>query len=147
MVSLLLPFLYTLLFSRTGGVPPHLNSSTHRFPRCPLRNLRFLVMPAVSSLLQRTKHAAKLFYLPRIERIENLSCSTCSHVTRNASHLVLHCPATDSCAGCSLATLCLSTTSGQGPGELPGFWGSMVFCHASVLWKGSGNNNNYKNCR
>ena len=24
-----------------------------------------------------------------------------------------------------MATLCLSTTSGPGPGELPGFWGSM----------------------
>ena len=29
-----------------------------------------------------------------------------------------------------------------GPGGLPRFWGSMVFCHAPIPWKGSGNNNN-----
>ena len=35
-VSLLFPLLFILLFSRTGGLPTHLNSSTHRFPRFPL---------------------------------------------------------------------------------------------------------------
>ena len=45
-------------------------------------------------------------------------------------------------AACSLATLCLSATSSQGPGELPGFWGSMVFRYAPISRKGSGNNNN-----
>ena len=39
----------------------------------------------------------------------------------------------------SLATLCLFTTSGPDPGELPGFWGSMVFRHAPIPRKGSGN--------
>ena len=29
----------------------------------------------------------------------------------------------------------------SGPGELLGFWGSMVFRHALIPWKGSGNNN------
>ena len=43
------------------------------------------------------------------------------------------------CAAYSLATLCLSTTSGPNPGELPDFWGSMVFCHAPITWKGLGN--------
>ena len=43
------------------------------------------------------------------------------------------------CAAHSLATLCLSMTSGPDPGELPGFWGSMVFCHAPIPWKRSGN--------
>ena len=38
----------------------------------------------------------------------------------------------------SLATLCLSTTSVPDPGELPGFWGSMVFCHAPIPRKGLG---------
>ena len=38
----------------------------------------------------------------------------------------------------SLATLCLCMTSGPDPGELPGFWGSMVFHHAPIPWKGSG---------
>ena len=38
----------------------------------------------------------------------------------------------------SLATLSLSTTSGPDPGELPGFWGSVVFRHAPILQKRSG---------
>ena len=32
----------------------------------------------------------------------------------------------------SLATLCLSMTSGPDPGELPGFFSSMVFRHARI---------------
>ena len=43
------------------------------------------------------------------------------------------------CAAHSLASLCLSMTSGPDPGELPGFWGSMVFRHAPIPRKGSGN--------
>ena len=43
------------------------------------------------------------------------------------------------CVAYSLATLCFSTTSGPDLGELPGFWGSMVFCHAPIPRKGSGN--------
>ena len=35
-------------------------------------------------------------YLSRINRIENSSCSVCGHTTQNTSHLILHCPATDS---------------------------------------------------
>ena len=50
-VSLLLPLVSTLVFSRTGGVLSHLNSLTHRFPQFPLRNLCSLVMLAVSSLV------------------------------------------------------------------------------------------------
>ena len=42
------------------------------------------------------------------------------------------------CAAHSLATLCLSTTSGPDPGDLPGFWGSMIFRHAPIPRKGSG---------
>ena len=49
-VSLLLPLVFTLLFCRTGGILSHLNSSTHRLPRFPPRNLRFYVMFAVFSL-------------------------------------------------------------------------------------------------
>ena len=36
------------------------------------------------------------FYLSRIGRIENPSCSACGHSSQDTSHLVLHCPATDS---------------------------------------------------
>ena len=51
-----------LLFSRTGGVLSHRNSSTHRFPRFPLRNLCSLVMLAVfsSSTLQWKQPSVKL---------------------------------------------------------------------------------------
>ena len=50
-VSLLLSFVSTFLFSRAGGVLSHLNSSTRRFPRFPPRNLCSLVMLAVFSLV------------------------------------------------------------------------------------------------
>ena len=35
-----------------------------------------------------------------------------------------------------------STTFNPSPGELPGFWSSVVLCHAPLYWKESGNNNN-----
>ena len=35
-------------------------------------------------------------YLSRIGRIENSSCSACEHSSQDISHLILHCPATDS---------------------------------------------------
>ena len=50
-VSLLLSLVYTLVFSRTGGVLSHLNSSTHRFPRIPPRNLCSHVTLPVFSLV------------------------------------------------------------------------------------------------
>ena len=50
-VSLLLSLVSTLVLSRTGGVPSHLNSSTHRFPQFSPRNLCSHVMLAVSSLV------------------------------------------------------------------------------------------------
>ena len=49
------------------------------------------------------------------------------------------------CSGRSLATLCLSTTLGPGPGGFSGFWGSMVFRHTPIPRKGSGNNDNNNN--
>ena len=50
-VSLLTSLVSTLLFSRAGGVLSHRNSSTHRFPRFPLRSLCSLVFFAVFSLV------------------------------------------------------------------------------------------------
>ena len=35
-------------------------------------------------------------YLFRIGRIKNPSCSACGHSSQDTSHLILHCPATDS---------------------------------------------------
>ena len=48
---LFLSLVSTLLFSRTGGVLSHRNSSTHRFSRFPLSNLCFLVSLTVFSLV------------------------------------------------------------------------------------------------
>ena len=50
-VSFLLSLVSTLVFSQTGGVPSYLNSSTHRFPRFPLRNLCSIVTLAVFTLV------------------------------------------------------------------------------------------------
>ena len=94
-VSLFLSFESNLVFSRTGGVLSHRNSSTHsisteelvlpRYPRCFLSRLRC----NVHSLLSRS-------YLSRIGRIENSFCSACEHSFQDTSHLILHCAATDS---------------------------------------------------
>ena len=72
-------------------------------------------------------------YLFRFGRIENPSCSACGHSSQDTSHLILHCPASDSLRRSLFGdSLSLSTTSGPGLGELPGFWGSMVFHHPSL---------------
>ena len=57
-VSLLLSPVFTLVFSRTGGVLSHQNSVTHRFPRFPPRNLCSLVMLAVFFLVFATTDTA-----------------------------------------------------------------------------------------
>ena len=84
-------------------------------------------------------------YLSRIGRIENPSCmrespkSEWRKDTRPRTPLISFCTVQlrTLCATHSLATLCLITTSGPDPGELPGFWGSMVFRHAPIPRKGS----------
>ena len=60
-----------------------------------------LVLPrharCVLSRLRCNGHSLLLgSYLSRIGRIENPSCSTCGHSSQDISHLILHCPATDS---------------------------------------------------
>ena len=60
-----------------------------------------LVLPrharCVLSRFRCNGHALLLgFYLPRNGRIENPSCSACGHSSQDISHLILHCPATDS---------------------------------------------------
>ena len=51
------------------------------------------------------------------------------------------------CTAHSLATLCLSTTSGPDPGELPSFWGSMVFAMPPSLGRGWVTNSNSNNTK
>ena len=77
-------------------------------------------------------------YLSRIGRIENPFCSAYEHSSQDISHLIQHCPATK-CLHHSLFGDSLSMTSGPDHGELPRFWGSMVFRHAPIPRKGSGN--------
>ena len=72
-----------------------------------------LVLPlharCVLSRLRCKGHSLLLgSYLSRIDRIENPSCSTCGQSPQDTSHLILHCPATDSFSAHSLATLSLS---------------------------------------
>ena len=51
----------------------------------------------VLSCLHCNRHSLLLgSYLSRIGRIENHSCSACGHSSQDTSHLILHCPATDS---------------------------------------------------
>ena len=99
-------------------------------------------------VLSRLRHNEYSFLLSfhffMIGIIKNLSGSACEHSSQDTFPLLLHCPATTLCAAHSLATLCLSTTSGPGSEELPGFWNFMVFRHAPIPWKGSANNNNDK---
>ena len=60
-----------------------------------------LVLPrharCVLSRLRCNGHSLLLgSYLSRIGRIGNPSCSACEHSSQDTSHLILHCPATDS---------------------------------------------------
>ena len=60
-----------------------------------------LVLPrharCVLSCLRCNGHSLRLgSYLSRIGTIENSSCSACRHSSQDTSHLILHCPATDS---------------------------------------------------
>ena len=133
-VSLLLP----LVLSRTGGVLSHRSILTHRFP-----STEELVLPrhalCVLSRLRCNRHSlllgltslglAELRILPAAPADTRLRTPLISFCTLQLRTL---------CAARSLATLCLFTTSGPDPGELPGFWGSMVFRHAPIPRKGSG---------
>ena len=111
-----------------------------------------LVLPRhARCVLSRLRYNAHSFllgsYFSRIGRIENPSCSVCGHSSSDTSHLIVHVQLRTLCAAHSFATLCLFTTSGPDPGELPGFWGSMVFHHAPIPRKESGKQQRMKkNC-
>ena len=112
----------------------------------PSNSTEELVLPrharCVLSRLRCNGHSLLLgSHLSRIGRSENSSCSACGHSSQDTSHLISSYSALSSyglCATHSLATLYLITTPGPDPGELPGFWGSMVFRHAPIPRKGSG---------
>ena len=99
-----------------------------------------LVLPhharCVLSRLRCNAHSLLLSsYQFRIGRIENPFCSACGPSSRTP--LISFCTVQlrTLSAAHSLATLCLSGTSGPGPGELPSFWGFMVFCDAPIPQK------------
>ena len=93
-VSFLLSLVSTLFFSRTV-------SSKYFDTQVPSISTEKLVLPrharCVLSRLRCNGHSLLLgSYLSRIGRIENPSCSACGHSSQDISHLILHCPATDS---------------------------------------------------
>ena len=97
-VSLLLSLVSTLVFSRTGGV---LSLQKYFDTQVPSTSTEELVLPrharCVLSRLRCNVHSLLLgSCLPRKGRIENSSCSACGHSSQDTSHLILHCPATDS---------------------------------------------------
>ena len=120
-VSLLLSLLSTLLFSRTGGILSHRNSSTHRFPRFPPRNLCFYVMLAVFSLVFAATDTAFCYAPISLGLAESKILPAALVDTRPRTPLISFCsvqPRTLYVA-CSLAIFSLSTTSVPGPGGLP----------------------------
>ena len=139
-VSLHLSLVSTLVFSRTRGILSHQNSLTHRFPQFPPRNLCSLVMLAVSSLVYAATDTAFFSVLISLGLAKSRILHAAPVNTRARTPLISFCTVQlrTLCAAHSLATLCLSTTPGPGPGELPGFWGSMVFRHTPIPRKGSG---------
>ena len=143
-LSLLIPRIHIYFFSDWKRIASSKFFDT-QVPSISFENLCSLDMLAVPSLVFDATDTAFCSvlssYLSRIGRIENPFGSAYEHQSQDISHLILHCAAKEFCVARSLATLCLSTTSGPVPGEFPSFWSSMVFHHAPIPWKESGNNN------
>ena len=122
-VCILLPLVSTLVFSRTGSVLSHLNSLTHRFP--PVSTAE-LVLPchARCALSRRCCNGHSLLLsgnLTRIGRIENPSCSAWRHPPMTPLIPFCTVQVRTLCTSRFLVPLCLSTSSGPGSGEFPGF--------------------------
>ena len=77
-------------------------------------------------------------YLSRIGRIESPSCSSCGHSSQDTSHLILHCPATDSLRRSLFGDFLSLYDLWSRPWRVSGFWGSMVSHPAPIPRKGSG---------
>ena len=79
----------------------HTVSSKYFDTQVPSISTEELVLPrhvrCVVSRLCCNGHSLLLgSYLSRIGRIENASCSACGHLSQDISHIIPHCPATDS---------------------------------------------------
>ena len=140
-VTFLLSMVSTLLFFRTRGISSHQNSSTRRFPRFPLSNFCFYVMLAVISLAFAATDTA--FYKASIF-LGLAESRILTAALADTSHLILHCPATDSLCRSLFSKFLSLYDLFPRPWAVPDFWGSMVFHHQPISRKGSGNNNNSK---
>ena len=108
-VSLLLSLVSTLVFSRYGGVLFPRSILTHRLPRFPLRNLGFLIMLAVSSLVFAATDTAFFKVLISLGLAESRILYAAPVDTRPRTSLISFCTVQlrTHCASHSLATLCL----------------------------------------
>ena len=97
------------------------NSSTHRFPRFPSRNLCSLVTVTVSSLVYAATDTAYCFAFVSLGLAESRILPAAPADTRPKTPLISFCTIQlrTICAAHSLATLCLCATSGPGPGHFP----------------------------
>ena len=113
-VSLLLSIVSTLVFSRTGGVLSHLNSSTHRFPWFLLRELVFpRHVRCVLSRLCCSGHSLLLSsYLSRIAESRILHAAPAHTCPRTPFISLCTVQLRTLSAARSSATECLSMTSG-----------------------------------
>ena len=89
---LLLPLVFSQLFSWAKGVLFHQKFLMHLCSQYPLRKFCSLVTLAVSSRLCCNRHGLLLnFYFSINDRIENFLCCTCDHTSQDTSH-ILFCP-------------------------------------------------------
>ena len=144
LLSLVVSFLLSLFLSSLFSLWKRTVSLKFFDTQVPSISTEDLVLPrharCVLSRLRCNGHTVLLSsYLSRIGRIESPFCSACGHSSQDTSRLILHCPDRDSLRrslfGDSLSLYDLWSI-GLGPGELPGFWSSMVFRHAPSLGRG-----------
>ena len=119
----------------------HTVSSKYFDKQVPSISTEELVLPryarCVLSRLRCNRHSLLLgSYLFRIGRIENPSCSTCGHSSQDTSHLIPHCPATNSlCRSLFGNSLGSCPTSGAP-------WSSVMPPSLRRGWVTNNNNNN-----
>ena len=124
------------------------NSSTHRFPKFSLRNLCSLVALAVPSLIFAETDTAYCLALISLELVKSKILHAAPVFIRPRTSLISSCTV-------QLWRLCSSLTGNSlslydlwcRPWRVAGFWDSIVFCHAPILRKGLGINNNNNNSR
>ena len=93
--------LISRIYSRLISDWRHTVSSKYFDPQVSSISTEELVLPrhvcCVLSRLCCEGHSLLLgSYFSRIGRMKNLFCSACGHSSQDTSHLILHCPATDS---------------------------------------------------